>query len=52
MTEEGANILTAVQQVRRLHEDISLLLRTADGAMGEHGWKNAKNDSTALFDMS
>ncbi len=52
MTEEGGRILEAIRQMRRLHEDISLLLRTADAAMGENGWKNAKNDNTALYDMS
>lgn len=52
VTGEGERILEAVRQVRRLHEDISLLLSTADTAMSEHGWNNAKNDSTALYDMS
>lgn len=52
MTDEGGRILEAIRQVRRLHEDISLLLRTADAAMDESGWKNAKSDSTALHEMS
>lgn len=52
MSDQGESILTAVRQVRGLHEDISLLLRTADTAMGEQDWTNAKNDGTALFDMS
>jgi len=52
MTEEGPKIIRALRQVRRLHDDVSLLLRTADKAMGERGWKNAKSDSRALYETS
>ena len=52
MTEEGPKIIQALSQVRRLHGEVSLMLQTADKAMGEHGWKNAKNDSRALHESS
>ena len=52
MTEEGQKILCAVQQIRELHSNISLLLLTADAAMGKSGWRNAKADKTAISDQS
>src|SRR3546814_5183146 len=35
-----------------LHRNVSLLLKTADSAMTEKGWVNAKSDATALHEMS
>ena len=52
MNDEGAKIVRAIRQIRRLHEDVSLLLRKADDAMREHGWKIAKSDSRALYEAS
>ena len=52
MSDDGRNILEAIRQIRGLHEDVAALLRTADTAMDERAWKNAKNDNTALFEMS
>ena len=52
MTNEGENILSAIRKIRELHRDVALLLRTADVAMNESHWVNAKSDSTALRDLS
>lgn len=52
MTEDGPKIIRALSQIRRLHEDVSLLLRTADKAMAERGWKIAKSDSRALYETT
>lgn len=52
MTDEGEKILSAIRQMRELHRSVSLLLKTADTAMAEQAWTNAKSDSTALHEMS
>lgn len=52
MTDEGETILNAIRQIRDLHRSASLLLKTADAAMAEQAWGNAKNDATALHQMS
>lgn len=39
MSEDGKNIIAMLRQLRRLCEQISLLLKTADGLMTEEGWK-------------
>lgn len=52
MTDEGQKILDAVRQLRGFHSDISLLLMTADSAMEELSWQNAKSDRTALYEQS
>ena len=52
VTDEGKNILSAIRKIRALHRDVALLLRTADVAMNESHWVNAKSDSTALRDLS
>ncbi|MBI3300798.1 MAG: hypothetical protein HYZ72_01780, partial [Deltaproteobacteria bacterium] len=39
MNEDGKNIVTMLRQLRRLCEQISLLLITADGLMADEGWK-------------
>src|SRR3546814_3388432 len=49
---EGETILGAIRQLRELHRNVSLLLKTADSAMTEKGWVNAKSDATALHEMS
>ncbi|WP_193371359.1 hypothetical protein [Pelagibius marinus] len=49
---EGQFILEALRQIRTLHQNISLLLKTADAAMAELKWVNAKTDATALHEMS
>ncbi len=52
MTEEGEKMLGAIRQMRELHRSVSLLLKTADAAMAEQAWTNAKNDATALHELS
>jgi len=43
MSEDGKNILKMVEQIRKLCEQISLLLRTADEQMGKEGWEAYNN---------
>jgi hypothetical protein len=53
MTEgEGKIIISALHQLRGLHRDVSLLLRTAEAAMTEKGWENGGNGSSALHEFS
>lgn len=43
MSEDGKNILEMVQQIRKLCEQISLLLRTVDEQMSNEGWEAWNN---------
>ena len=52
MTVEGPKIIRALGQIRQLHEDVSLLLRTADKVMAVQGWANAKGDNRVLYEYS
>lgn len=43
MSEDGKNITAMMQQLRRLCEEISLLLGTADTLIANEGWKTTGN---------
>ncbi|MFQ5802325.1 MAG: hypothetical protein ACE5JQ_05435 [Candidatus Methylomirabilales bacterium] len=43
MSHDGKNIIAMMQQLRRLCEQISLLLSTADTLMDDEGWKATGN---------
>lgn len=49
---EGKTILSAIRQLRDLHRNISLLLKTAEAALYEKGWENGGNGSYALHEFS
>ena len=49
MTDQGKNLILAINQIRDYFEKISLLLTTADSLMDEHGWKPAQGSSTRTY---
>lgn len=46
MSEDGKNLMAVLQSLRRFCEQVSLLLGTADGLIGEEGWKS---ETSTLF---
>lgn len=52
MSNDGANVLKLVKQVRQLCEQISLLLLTADKQMTKTGWNTTSNYALADFSYS
>ena len=51
MTTEGQDILRVFQDLRKLFEQVGLLLSTADQIMGEAGWE-PKAGNTCLYESS
>jgi hypothetical protein len=43
MTSEKSVIRDSLRQVQKIYEQISTLIKTADGLMGEHGWETERS---------
>lgn len=53
MTEsEGEIIRRAIGQIRELHRNVSLLIKTAEAALLEEGWVNIQSGSYGLHEFS
>jgi len=42
MTSEKSVIQDSIRQVKKIYEQVSVLIKTADDLMGEHGWEPEK----------
>jgi len=47
MGEAGRQMLALLDEMRRFHSQLALLLGTCEELMGERGWENAATDSAA-----